>query len=73
MWCIRSCGIRTTVWNKQAVLGALHKLQSAEKIDAREYHDVMGDVVCPSQVMGISHLRDPRLNKVMKISVNFQI
>lgn len=65
-----SCGIiRTTVWNKQAVLGALHKLQSAEKINAREFHDVMGDVVCPSQVMGISHLRDPRLNKGLAFTV----
>ncbi|KAF7281299.1 hypothetical protein GWI33_004881 [Rhynchophorus ferrugineus] len=29
----------------------------------RGYHEVVGDVICPSQVMGIDHLRDPRLNK----------
>lgn len=62
-----SCGtLRTAVWNKQAVSGALYKLQTPEKTNVnatREFHDVMGDVVCPSQVMGISHLRDPRLNK----------
>lgn len=32
--------------------------------DKREYHEVVGDVITPSQVMGIDHLRDPRLNKV---------
>lgn len=30
----------------------------------REYHEVVGDILCPSQVMGIDHIRDPRLNKV---------
>jgi len=29
----------------------------------REYHEVCGDIICPSMVMGIDHLRDPRLNK----------
>ncbi|XP_061388755.1 NADP-dependent malic enzyme-like [Musca vetustissima] len=29
----------------------------------REYHEVVGDILCPSQVMGIDHIRDPRLNK----------
>uniref|UniRef100_A0A0K8UER4 Malic enzyme n=2 Tax=Bactrocera latifrons TaxID=174628 RepID=A0A0K8UER4_BACLA len=31
--------------------------------DSRPFHDVVGDVVCPSGVRGIDHLRDPRLNK----------
>lgn len=29
----------------------------------REHHEVTGDIICPSMVMGIDHLRDPRLNK----------
>lgn len=28
-----------------------------------EYHEVVGDILCPAQVRGIDHLRDPRLNK----------
>lgn len=32
--------------------------------DARGYHEVVGDIICPSQVRGIDHIRDPRLNKV---------
>ncbi|XP_011202767.2 NADP-dependent malic enzyme isoform X3 [Bactrocera dorsalis] len=31
--------------------------------DSRPFHDVVGDVLCPSGVRGIDHLRDPRLNK----------
>jgi malate dehydrogenase (oxaloacetate-decarboxylating)(NADP+) len=27
------------------------------------YHEVTGDIICPSMVQGIDHLRDPRLNK----------
>ncbi|XP_037027120.1 NADP-dependent malic enzyme isoform X2 [Bradysia coprophila] len=29
----------------------------------RHYHEVTGDIICPSMVQGIDHLRDPRLNK----------
>lgn len=29
----------------------------------REYHEVCGDIVCPSIIQGIDHIRDPRLNK----------
>lgn len=29
----------------------------------RNYHEVTGDIICPSMVMGIDHIRDPRLNK----------
>lgn len=35
----------------------------------RSYHEVTGDVITPSQVMGIDHLRDPRLNKVCLLSL----
>ncbi|KAL9893876.1 NADP-dependent malic enzyme [Glossina fuscipes] len=31
--------------------------------NVRQYHEVVGDIVCPSQVRGIDHIRDPRLNK----------
>jgi hypothetical protein len=33
-------------------------------VQEREYHEVTGDIICPSMVMGIDHIRDPRLNKV---------
>lgn len=36
---------------------------SGNEIVIREYHETVGDVIVPSQVMGIDHLRDPRLNK----------
>jgi len=32
--------------------------------DARGYHEVVGDIICPSQVRGVDNIRDPRLNKV---------
>ncbi|XP_077286145.1 NADP-dependent malic enzyme-like [Arctopsyche grandis] len=32
-------------------------------LSSRDYHEVTGDIICPSMVMGIDHLRDPRLNK----------
>lgn len=32
----------------------------------RQYHEVVGDIVCPSQIRGIDYLRDPRLNKVIQ-------
>lgn len=32
-------------------------------IATRQYHEVCGDIICPSQVLGIDHLRDPRMNK----------
>ncbi|XP_036323942.1 NADP-dependent malic enzyme [Rhagoletis pomonella] len=37
--------------------------QQITSTDARQFHDVVGDVLCPSGVRGIDHLRDPRLNK----------
>jgi len=38
---------------------------------ARHYHEVVGDIICPSQVRGIDHIRDPRLNKVRKYGKNY--
>lgn len=29
----------------------------------RGYHEVCGDIICPSVIQGIDHIRDPRLNK----------
>lgn len=29
----------------------------------RDYHEVTGDIISPSMIQGIDHLRDPRLNK----------
>ncbi|KAF4521631.1 hypothetical protein B566_EDAN006673 [Ephemera danica] len=37
--------------------------------DRKCYHEVTGDVICPSQVRGIDHIRDPRLNKGMAFSL----
>lgn len=34
----------------------------------RRYHEVTGDILCPSMIRGIDHLRDPRLNKVILIN-----
>jgi len=42
-------------------MGTLHKLLSVPQ--DRMYHEVTGDIICPSMVQGIDHLRDPRLNK----------
>ncbi|KDQ87031.1 NADP-dependent malic enzyme isoform X1 [Zootermopsis nevadensis] len=47
--------------SRQTALGALHKLLSIPQ--KRTYHEVTGDIICPSMVQGIDHLRDPRLNK----------
>lgn len=35
-----------------------------QSANIRQYHEVTGDIVCPSMIQGIDHLRDPRLNKV---------
>lgn len=34
-----------------------------QKQQTRDYHEVTGDIIVPSMVQGIDHLRDPRLNK----------
>lgn len=36
---------------------------SPVRLSRREYHEVTGDIICPSMVLGHDHLRDPRLNK----------
>lgn len=36
----------------------------------RYYHEVTGDIICPSMVQGIDHIRDPRLNKVYFIPLS---
>jgi malate dehydrogenase (oxaloacetate-decarboxylating)(NADP+) len=43
------------------VCGSPKKSLNAQQ--RREHHEVTGDIICPSMVMGIDHLRDPRLNK----------
>ncbi|KAG5673276.1 hypothetical protein PVAND_003336 [Polypedilum vanderplanki] len=35
----------------------------------RLHHEVTGDIIVPSMVMGIDHLRDPRLNKGLAFSL----
>lgn len=42
---------------KGAITAAVQKQQT------RDYHEVTGDIIVPSMVQGIDHLRDPRLNK----------
>ncbi|XP_059476190.1 NADP-dependent malic enzyme-like [Neocloeon triangulifer] len=49
------------------ILGVLHG--SYPIGDRREYHEVTGDVICPSHVRGIDHIRDPRLNKGMAFTL----
>lgn len=38
-------------------------------ITHRSYHEVTGDIICPSMVQGIDHIRDSRLNKVTTVSL----
>lgn len=42
---------------KAAITAAVQQQQT------RDYHEVTGDIIVPSMVQGIDHLRDPRLNK----------
>lgn len=42
---------------KAAITAAVQNQQT------RDYHEVIGDIIVPSMVQGIDHLRDPRLNK----------
>lgn len=50
----------------QGLLQALNKTSSGTPAgeQKRPYHEVTGDIICPSMVQGIDHIRDPRLNKV---------
>lgn len=47
--------------NLTAVCGSPKK--SVNKQQTREHHEVTGNIICPSMVLGLDHLRDPRLNK----------
>ena len=52
-----------------SVLGVLDIVHLSSSIQGkRGIHSVTGDVIVPSQVLGIDHLRDPRLNKVSQPS-----
>lgn len=53
--------LRSTKLNNGELGCRFLKLQMESK---RGYHEVVGDILSPSQVKGIDHLRDPRLNKV---------
>lgn len=46
------------------VTGSPTHSATKKEVVNRNYHEVTGDIICPSMVMGIDHLRDPRLNKV---------
>lgn len=52
-------------WNKMSSNGKrLVTIVSSFIQQHRLYHEVTGDIICPSMVQGIDHIRDPRLNKV---------
>lgn len=44
--------------------GSPSKTPVAKEVGVRVYHEVTGDIICPAMVLGMDHLRDPRLNKV---------
>lgn len=44
--------------------GSPSKTPAAKEVGVRVYHEVTGDIICPAMVLGMDHLRDPRLNKV---------
>lgn len=47
--------------NVRKLCAAMSSLLNQQK----QYHEVTGDIICPSMVQGIDHIRDPRLNKVI--------
>ncbi|KAM7362798.1 NADP-dependent malic enzyme b, mitochondrial isoform 1-T1 [Cochliomyia hominivorax] len=49
--------------NNPTTKAAVAAVANTVQQQVREYHEVVGDILCPSQVMGIDHIRDPRLNK----------
>uniref|UniRef100_A0A1B6DG24 Malic enzyme n=2 Tax=Clastoptera arizonana TaxID=38151 RepID=A0A1B6DG24_9HEMI len=59
-----SCSGHIRCFLRQRLL-TIHKLSLLPtSVDqTRVYHEVTGDIICPSMVQGIDHLRDPRLNK----------
>ncbi|CAH0559308.1 unnamed protein product [Brassicogethes aeneus] len=54
---------KSAIQGQKGVLTETLKVIKNEDGSKREYHEVCGDFLTPSQVMGIDHLRDPRLNK----------
>ncbi|XP_044756428.1 NADP-dependent malic enzyme [Coccinella septempunctata] len=52
-----------TIKLNTASLSEAIKIIFNDRTNRRGYHEVVGDVLTPSQIMGIDHLRDPRLNK----------
>ncbi|XP_046672810.1 LOW QUALITY PROTEIN: NADP-dependent malic enzyme-like [Homalodisca vitripennis] len=48
---------------KQGLRQTLCRASTADQTQSRHYHEVTGDIICPSMVQGIDHIRDPRLNK----------
>ncbi|KAK9880244.1 hypothetical protein WA026_010120 [Henosepilachna vigintioctopunctata] len=59
----KSLSATRTLQINKAVLSESLRFSLCNKDTKRDYHEVVGDVLTPSQVMGIDHLRDPRLNK----------
>lgn len=57
--CYRS---RSASAGQKAILAEVLKAGKVEE----QRRNVTGDIISPGQVMGIEHLRDPRLNKVGK-------
>lgn len=51
--------------NMRKLLGVVTAVINQQKL----YHEVTGDIICPSMVQGIDHIRDPRLNKVITRSI----
>lgn len=58
--------------NLRKSLLALNKTATATTQPTQDYHEVTGDIICPSMVQGIDHLRDPRLNKVWETTTSIQ-
>lgn len=68
LWILRKCGSpkKQNIKSLGRALGAvtLSNDKPSNLLLVRSYHEVTGDIICPSMVQGIDHLRDPRLNKV---------
>lgn len=56
-------GTSTALKTISAGPSLMPKSSAPSAAPTRRYHEVTGDIISPSMVMGIDHLRDPRLNK----------
>lgn len=54
--------VRSTLWQGLLTLNKTAAVATTA-LSTRDYHEVTGDIICPSMVQGIDHIRDPRLNK----------